>query len=93
MKDGLFNAAMRGAAVILFVIAILVPIVSMANQVIMLSLSGAPMSSYSSSDSHGVLLPLLLALVGSLQGAVLPFFGAAVLWRWDLRNARGEKTA
>ncbi len=90
MNGGVFNGAMRCAAVILFVIAILVPIVSLASQFYMLSANSGSISSYSSSDSRGSLLPLLLSLVGSLQSAVLPFFGAAVLWRWDLRNARAE---
>lgn len=90
MNGGLFNSAMRCAAMILFVIAITLPIVSLASQFIMLSANSGSISSYSSSDSHGSLLSILLSLAGSLQSAVLPFFGAAVLWRWDSRNARGE---
>jgi hypothetical protein len=81
---GLYSAAMRRAAVILFVFAIVIPIVSVVTAfTTYASLNGGEFGPYARGGVPSNLLPLLLAFVNGLNNAVWPFFGAALLWRWD----------
>ena len=76
--------SMRSAAAILFALAILLPVVSVA---IAFSTYAGPNGSEYSVYAAGGLPSNFLTLVGvfinGLSTAVWPFFGAALLWRFD----------
>ena len=82
--NGFYSRAMRGATVILFALAMLIPIVSF---IVAFSTYATPNSGeFGPMSSGGVpsnLLLLVGAFVNGLNNAVWPFFGAALLWRLD----------
>ena len=79
-----YTGAMRSAAAILFALAILIPIVSVT--IAFATYAGPNGSEYSVYAPGGLpsnFLSLVGAFVNGLSTAVWPFFGAALLWRWD----------
>ncbi len=82
MSGGFFQSTMRNAAMILFVIAIAALIVAVIPVFTALS-AGDTSSPFASDPSHLAALSALVSVASAIHNAAWPFFGAAVLWRWD----------